>query len=101
MEQRQSVFVSSQQVFISLLYLGEFCFVICPFQPPNILPISSIIKESRIYFLLSKDLVSQSISNKTFIVSILRIANFIQGCFSVLSKNVAMDIASIISIIYK
>lgn len=81
-----------------LSYLGEFCFVSCPFHPPSILPISSIFSPRWIYFLLSSDFVSHSISNRTLIVSNLRIASLTQGCFSVLSKNVAIAIASIISI---
>ena len=60
--------------FSSFCILEEFsfasCFTNCPFQPPNILPTSSIFNDSAIYFLLSKDFVSQriirSIFNKSF-----------------------------------
>lgn len=53
---------------------GEFCFMSCPFQPPNIFPISSIFMERAIYFLLSRDFVSQSTIRSTFNVSNFLIA---------------------------
>lgn len=76
---------------------GEFCFVSCPFHPPSILPTSSSFSERCIYFLSSKDFVSHKIIRRTFMVSVFRIARRTHGCFSVLSKNVATEIASIIS----
>lgn len=83
-------------------FSGEFCFSskyfkTCPFQPPSILPTSSIFKERAIYFLSSKDFVSQSTINNTFTVSVFLIANLIQGCFSPLLKKLATAIPSIIS----
>lgn len=63
-------------LFISLSnYLREFCFNICPFQPPNIFPASSNFIESARYFLLSKDFVSHRINNRTFKVSNFLIEN--------------------------
>ena len=64
------------QVISFLSYLGEFCFAICPCQPPAILPTSSILRDKAIYFLLSKDWVSQSIISSILRVSIFRIANW-------------------------
>ena len=55
--------------FISPPYLGEFCFSSWPLQPPNIFPISSIFSDKTIYFLLSIDLVSQSIIKNILSVS--------------------------------
>lgn len=84
---------------------GEFClfrvcstdFVSWPFQPPSILPISSIGPESAMYFLLSRDFVSQSIINIIFKVSTLRMATRTYGCFSCRERKLAMTIASILS----
>lgn len=68
----------SPQLSLSLpdYLFGEFCFISCPFQPPSILPISSIFVDKAIYFLSVKDLVSQSINKNTFSVSIFCIALF-------------------------
>lgn len=99
-----SLSVSATHFISSSYYLaGEFLFwardfEICPFQPPSILPISSKGSDKWMYFLLSNDFVSQRIRIKTLIVSSLRIASLTQGCFSLLSKNVAIEMASIISI---
>jgi hypothetical protein len=60
------VFVRPATGFVSPPYLGEFCFVIWPFQPPNILPISSSGADKAAYFLLSKVLVSQSTIKSIF-----------------------------------
>lgn len=92
------VFLSRKLFHFSLNKFGEFCFISCPFQPPSILPISSNGLDKCIYFLSSSDFVSQSIIKSIFIVSNFCIASRTQGCFSVLSKKVAMDMASIISI---
>lgn len=48
-------------LFFLLRYFltGEFCFTICPFQPPSILPIPFNFSEREMYFLLSKDFVSK------------------------------------------
>ena len=72
----QFVFVRSRNSPSFLSYPGEFCFCSCPFQPPNILPISSKGSESAIYFALSIDFASHRIINSIFEVSILRIATF-------------------------
>jgi len=37
-------------------FLGEFCFISCPCQPPSILPTSSIFRERAMYFLSLRDL---------------------------------------------
>lgn len=83
------------------LVSGEFCFkscdIICPCQPPSILPISSIRTERVIYFLLSIDFVSHKTISSIFIVSTFLVANLIQGVFSFLLKKVATDTASIVS----
>lgn len=55
--------------FVSPPYLGEFCFTNLPFQPPNILPISSSGADKAAYFLLSKLLVSQSTIKSIFSAS--------------------------------
>ena len=52
----------------------EFCFCSCPFQPPSILPISSIFIDSVIYFLLSMDLVSHNIIKNILSVSTFLVA---------------------------
>lgn len=78
--------------------LGEFCFNICPLQPPSILPISSSGKDRAIYFLLSKDLVSHKIIKRTLAVSTFRMANRTHGCFSSLARKLAAAMASIASI---
>jgi hypothetical protein len=88
------------QVSQKLLYLliEEFCFTICPNQPPSIRPTSSILSEIIKYFLLSSDLVSQSIRNNSFKVSVFRMAVFIYNTFSCLFTYKAPEIISITSI---
>ena len=78
-------------------FLGEFCFVSWPFHPPSILPISSSITDRVIYFLSSKDFVSQRIMRSTRKVSAFLIANRTYGCFSSRDKKLAAEIASITS----
>ena len=87
-------------LFLFRLYGGRvFCsaFTICPFHPPSILPISSIFEDRAIYFLVSRDSVSQSISKNSFTVSTFCIAVRIWGCFSSRTRKLAMLIASIAS----
>jgi len=60
---------------LAIYLLGEFCFESWPFQPPSIFPISAISWERAIYFLLSRDLVSQRIRKNIFTVSVFLIAN--------------------------
>jgi len=79
-------------------YLGEFCFVSCPFHPPSIFPISSIFSERKAYFLVSNDFVSHKIIRNILSVSFFLIANLTQGCFSWGDKKLAIAIASIISV---
>ena len=107
LERQQPGFVFRNSLHFSLGFaLGEFCFnwVCCnclkiwPFQPPSILPISSILSESAIYLLSFSDLVSHKTISKTFNVSVFLIANLTQGCFSSLLRKLAMAIPSIISI---
>lgn len=63
-------------------YLGEFCLMICPHQPPRFLPISSSFRDRVIYFLLSKDFVSQRIIKNIFNVSTFLVAKRTYGSFS-------------------
>lgn len=58
------------QFFSFSPYLGEFCFITCPLQPPSILPISSIFSERIIYLFVLRDLLSQRTKSKTLTVSI-------------------------------
>lgn len=88
-----SSFLSSQYSFL----VGEFCFVSCPFHPPSILPASSNFTERAMYFLSSKDFVSQSTKRSTRRVSAFLIARRTYGCFSPGERKLAADIASIIS----
>lgn len=78
-------------------FAGEFCFASCPFHPPSILPASSNFTERAIYFLLSKDFVSQSTKRSTRKVSAFLIARRTYGCFSAGERKLAADIASITS----
>ena len=80
-----------------LFLVSSRSFKILPFHPPSILPNFSISNERAIYFLLSRDLVSQSTISKTLSVSVFRMANLTQGCFSPTGKYPAMAIPSIIS----
>ena len=82
----------------SLATAGEFCFDNCPFQPPSILPISSIFSDRVMYFLLSKVFASHRTINSPFNVSVFRMASRTHGCFSSRDKKVAIAIASMISI---
>lgn len=81
----------------SPVFAGEFCLVSCPFHPPSILPASSNFTERAMYFLSSKDLVSQSTKRSTRKVSAFLIARRTYGCFSVGERKLAADIASITS----
>jgi len=74
---------------------GEFCFWSWPFQPPSILPTLSISTERVAYFVVSRDLDSQTIISSILIVSIFLIANLTYGIFSCLDKKLAAAIASI------
>ena len=78
-------------------YLGEFCFVSCPLQPPSILPISSNFTDRTAYLLSSRDFVSHSTISSMQRVFIFRIASLTQGIFSSFDKKLAIEIASIIS----
>ena len=86
----------------SRLNNGGFCFsswrTSCPFHPPNIFPISSILIDKAIYFLVSKDLVSQRIIRRIFSKSVFFIAKPMKGSFLAGSKKLAVEIASSISI---
>lgn len=86
----------------NLLYFSpdfweSFVFKSCPFQPPSILPISSIFTESAIYFVLSKDLVSHRSIKNIFKVSTFLIPKRTYGIFSSPTKKLAVAKASIIS----
>ena len=67
--------VSQLSSFLSLYFAREFCFVSCPFQPPSILPASSIFTDKAIYFLSSTDFVSQRIRRNNRNVSAFLIAS--------------------------
>ena len=71
----------------SPVFTGEFCFTNCPFQPPSILPISSIFSDRAMYLLSSKDFVSHRTIKSIFKVSVFRIANLTHGCFSSRDKK--------------
>ena len=81
-------------------YLGEFCFVTFPYQPPSILPILSNFSERAIYFLLSKLLISQRTISKIFNVSNFRIARRIYDAFSSCLRKLAKETISTTSIKY-
>lgn len=83
--------------FSPVLVTGEFCFCICPFQPPNIFPISSSLVERYMYFVSSNDFVSHKTMSSIFNVSSFLIEKLIQGSFSILLRKLAIDIPSIIS----
>ena len=90
--------VSQVSQKLPYLLIEEFCFIICPNQPPSIRPISLILSEIIKYFLLSSDLVSQSIRNNNFKVSVFLMAVFIYNAFSSLLTYKAPEIISITSI---
>jgi len=71
---RNCVFARRNLFHFSPYLLGEFCFCSWPYQPPSILPISSIFTDRAIYLLSSRDFVSQSIIKNTFNVSTFLIA---------------------------
>ena len=77
---------------------GVEFFTSCPFHPPSILPTSSNISESAIYFLVSSDFVSHRIMHSNFNVSTFRVAIRTYGSFSSRERNAAADIVSMISI---
>ena len=89
--------LSRNSLHFSPYLLGEFCFVSWPFHPPSIFPTSSSITERVIYFLSSKDFVSQRIIKSIRKVSAFLIASRTYGCFSSRDKKLAADIASITS----
>lgn len=72
--------------------------MICPSQPPSIRPISSIFLDIIKYFLLSSDLVSQSIRNNSFKVSVFLMTVLMYNAFSSLFTYKAPEIISITSI---
>lgn len=92
------VFAFRELLHFSPRLWGEFCLFNCPFQPPTILPISSILRDRAIYFLLFKELVSQRTISNTFSASIFFNAKLIYGNFSFLLEKLATARASIILI---
>jgi len=78
-------------------FLREFCFNVCPCQPPSILPTSSNFSERVIYFLLSKHFISHRIIRNILRVSSFLIDNLMYGNFSILARKLAVTIASIVS----
>ena len=70
----------------------------CPYHPPSILPISSSGTLTCAYALCEIDLFSHNIIINTFNVSSFRIDCLIHGAFSDLSRNVATDMDSIMSV---
>ncbi len=94
----QWVFVLPRNLLhFSPILLGEFCFCNWPCHPPSILPTSSIFIDNATYFLLSRDLVSQSTMRSIFRVSSFLIARRTCGCFSSRVRKLARAIASMIS----
>ncbi len=93
--------VSQLSLFLSH-FLREFSFSKFfnnfPRHPPRFLPISSNFADKAMYFLLSKDFVSQSIIKNTFKVSSFLIAKRTNGSFSFSDRKFAVIIASIASI---
>lgn len=79
---------------------GEFCFMICPCQPPSCLPATASGSDNAVYFLVSNALISQSIYKRNFRVSREIIAFLTNGCFSCFSKKLATKILSIVWIKY-
>jgi len=91
--------VSATQIaHFSPVFMGEFCFISCPFHPPRLRPISSSLTDSAIYFLSSNDFDSQRIMSNILSVSSFRIARRTYGDFSCGDRKLAAAIASIISI---
>ena len=88
---------SRNSLHFSPAFAGEFCFVSCPFQPPSIFPASFNFMERAIYFLSSRDFVSQSTRRSMRRLSAFLIARRTYGCFSAGERKLAADIASIIS----
>lgn len=93
----QRVGGSRNSLYFSPAFAGEFCFVSWPFQPPSILPVSSVRSEIAIYFLSSMDFVSHSTIKSILRVSIFRIARRTYGCFSVGGRKLATETASTLS----
>ena len=79
---------------------GEFCFTICPCQPPSCLPAVASDSERTVYFLVSNALISQSIYKRNFRVSSEIMAFLMNGCFSCFSKKLATRMLSIVWIKY-
>lgn len=77
--------------------LFSCCLVNCPFHPPSIFPISSILSDKAMYFLSSNDFVSHSIIRSILTVSIFLMANRTYGCFSAGERKLAIETASILS----
>ncbi len=78
-------------------FTGEFCFTSCPLHPPSILPISSIFTDSAMYFVSSRDFVSQSTISKILSVSVFLIAVRTYGIFSSRTRKLAIARASMSS----
>ena len=75
---------------------GEFCFMICPCQPPSCLPATASDSDRTVNFFVSRALISQRIYKRNFRVSSEIIAFLIKGCFSCFSKKLATKILSIV-----
>ena len=67
LERQQPGVVFRNSLHFSLAFAGEFCFRICPCQPPRFSPISSNFSDNWMYFPISNDSVSQRINNKILI----------------------------------
>ncbi len=77
-------------------FLAEFYLTVF-IQPPSILPISSNFSDRRIYFLLSRDFISQAICRKNLSRSSFTELLFRKISFSVLLEYVALIIFSMAS----
>jgi len=93
----QWVFVLPRNLLHFSPLWGEFCFCSWPLHPPSILPTSSIFTESAMYFLLSSDLVSQSIIRNILSVSAFLSAKRTNDSFSSCARKLAVASASITS----
>lgn len=72
----------------------SFCLTVWPYHPPSCLPASSRGIESAPYLFVSSEPVSQRIMSRIFNVSSFRSASRIHGSFSLLSRKVAEEAAS-------
>ncbi len=88
--------LSRESLYFSPDFSGEFCFTICPYQPPSIFPATAKGSDRAIYFLSSIVFISHAIKRKNLRESNEMIAFFTNGCFSCICKKLAMSMFSIV-----